>query len=110
MEQRFCQSCGALLENDSMLGTEKNGNKNQDYCNLCYSEGKFTNECTMEEMINNRAQHYFTQNFRKHSFFKYTMDEAIASMKQLYPNLKRWKYRSSLEWRNQHLLDLHHGL
>lgn len=91
MEQKFCQSCGALLEDDSMLGTEKDGNKNQEYCNLCYADGEFTQDFSMEEMIQFRAQNHYIEEFNSHSLMKYTVEEAIANMRQFYPNLKRWK-------------------
>ena len=51
MEQKFCQSCGMPL-NPEVLGTEKDGSKNEEYCTYCYADGHFTVECTMDEMIN----------------------------------------------------------
>ena len=50
MEQRFCQSCGMPLTED-VLGTNADGSKNEDYCMYCYRDGKFLQDCTMEEMI-----------------------------------------------------------
>jgi hypothetical protein len=50
MEMKFCQSCGMPL-NDHVLGTNADGSKNEDYCMYCYRDGKFLQECTMEEMI-----------------------------------------------------------
>ena len=47
MEQKFCQSCGMPL-NPEVLGTEKDGSKNEEYCTYCYADGHFTVECTME--------------------------------------------------------------
>lgn len=55
MEQKFCQSCGMPL-NPEVLGTEKDGSKNEEYCTYCYADGHFTVECTMDEMINQCAQ------------------------------------------------------
>jgi len=37
MEQKFCQSCGMPL-NPEVLGTEKDGSKNEEYCTYCYAE------------------------------------------------------------------------
>lgn len=48
MEQKFCQSCGMPL-NPEVLGTEKDGSKNEEYCTYCYADGHFTVECTMDE-------------------------------------------------------------
>ena len=56
MEQRFCQSCGMPLTDD-VLGTNADGTKNEDYCMYCYKDGKFLQDCTMEEMIEHCAQH-----------------------------------------------------
>ena len=47
---KFCQSCGMPLTED-VLGTNADGSKNKDYCMYCYRDGKFLQECTMEEMI-----------------------------------------------------------
>ena len=62
MEQKFCQSCGMPL-NPEVLGTEKDGSKNEVYCTYCYADGHFTVECTMDEMINQCAQ--FVDEFNK---------------------------------------------
>jgi general stress protein 26 len=50
MEQKFCQSCGMPLSPE-VLGTNADGRKNEDYCMYCYKNGKFLQDCTMEEMI-----------------------------------------------------------
>ena len=50
MEMKFCQSCGMPLTQE-ILGTNADGSKNEDYCMYCYKDGKFTQDCTMEEMI-----------------------------------------------------------
>lgn len=36
---------------EEVLGTEKDGSKNQEFCIYCYKEGAFTSECTMDQMI-----------------------------------------------------------
>ena len=79
MKQKFCQSCGMPLTDD-VLGTNgrsseshpslledgrvvtdegkanADGTKNEDYCMYCYKDGKFLQDCTMEEMIEHCAQ------------------------------------------------------
>ena len=55
MEQKFCQSCGMPLTNE-VLGTNADGSKNEEYCMYCYKDGKFLQDCTMDEMIEHCAQ------------------------------------------------------
>ena len=55
MDQRFCQSCGMPLT-EEVLGTNADGSKNEEYCMYCYKDGKFLQDCTMEEMIEHCAQ------------------------------------------------------
>ena len=72
-DQRFCQSCGMPLTED-VLGTNADGTKNEDYCMYCYKDGKFLQDCTMEEMIEHCAQFVNAVN-----------------MKTYFPQLKRWR-------------------
>ena len=46
---KFCQSC--MMPKESAMfsaGTEKDGNKNNDYCNYCYIKGEFTQKDTIK--------------------------------------------------------------
>ena len=54
-EMKFCQSCGMPLSPE-VLGTNADGSKNEDYCMYCYKDGKFLQECTMDQMIEHCAQ------------------------------------------------------
>ena len=65
---------------ESTFGTEADGSKNQDYCLYCYKNGHFTKDCTK-----------YLDEFNKDSEVKYTIDEARATMKEFFPQLKRWK-------------------
>ena len=69
-EMIFCQCCGMPMQAAADFGTEADGTASADYCVYCYKGGSFTQECTMEEMIR---------------------EEAVASMRQFFPNLKRWR-------------------
>lgn len=89
MEMKFCQSCGMPLTKPEELGTNADGSLNEEYCTYCYQNGKFTQDYTMEEMIEHCAQ--FTEEFNKDSDRKITKEEAIAGMKEFFPMLKRWK-------------------
>ena len=86
MEQRFCQSCGMPLTDD-VLGTNADGTKNEDYCMYCYKDGKFLQDCTMEEM--HCAQ--FVNEVNKGLPQPITKEEYIGQMKMYFPHLKRWR-------------------
>ena len=53
---QFCQSCGMPLTCKDDCGTEADGSTNYDYCKFCYQDGKFLQDCTMDEMIEHCAQ------------------------------------------------------
>lgn len=88
MEHKSCQSCGMPL-NDEVLGTNSNGSKNEDYCMYCYKDGKFTNDCTMDEMIEFCAQ--YVDEVNKNMPKPMTKDEYKQIMRQYFPTLKRLK-------------------
>ena len=88
MEQRFCQSCGMPLTED-VLGTNADGSKNEDYCMYCYKDGKFLQDCTMEEMIEHCAQ--FVGAVNEGLEKPITKEEYIGMMKTYFPQLKRWR-------------------
>ena len=88
MEQKICQCCAMPIE-ESTFGTETDGSKNQDYCHYCYEHGHFTRDCTMDEMIELNLK--YLDEFNKDSEVKYTIEEARATMKEFFPQLKRWK-------------------
>ena len=54
-DMQFCQSYGMPLT-DEVLGTNADGSKNEDYCMYCYKDGKFLQDCTMDEMIEQAMQ------------------------------------------------------
>ena len=85
---KFCQSCGMPL-NEHVLGTNADGSKNDDYCMYCYQNGKFTNDCTMDEMIEFCAQ--FVDEVNKNMPKPITKAEYKEMMRQYFPMLKRWK-------------------
>ena len=87
-EQRFCQSCGMPLTED-VLGTNADGSKNEDYCMYCYKDGKFLQDCTMEEMIEHCAQ--FVGAVNEGLEKPITKEEYIGMMKTYFPQLKRWR-------------------
>lgn len=84
-EMKFCQSCAMPMETEEVLGTNVDGSKNQDYCHYCYVNGTFTKEETMEEMIETCVPFVSKGNPWPDE------ESARAAMKELFPQLKRWK-------------------
>lgn len=87
-EMKFCQSCGMPLT-DNVLGTNADGSKNEDYCMYCYKDGKFLQDCTMDEMIEHCSQ--FLDEVNKNMPKPMTKDEYKDMMRGFFPMLKRWK-------------------
>lgn len=88
-EMLFCQSCGTPMQQPDHFGTEADGTPARDYCIYCYKEGKFTADCSMEEMIQFCAQ--FHDQMQGQDGQPYTHEEAVAAMQKFFPMLKRWK-------------------
>ena len=74
---------------DEVLGTNADGSKNEEYCMYCYNDGKFLQDCTMEEMIEFCSQ--FVDEVNKNMPKPMTKDEYKGMMRQFFPTLKRWK-------------------
>lgn len=88
MEQMFCQSCGMPLNTDADFGKNEDNSKNSDYCTYCFQRGKFTQDMTMEQMIDHCLQ--YLDQFNKDADKVYTREEAKAGMLEYFPRLKRW--------------------
>ncbi len=74
---------------EELLGTNADGSKNEDYCIYCYKDGKFLQDCTMDEMIEHCAQ--FVDEVNKGLPQPITREEYIGQMKMYFPHLKRWR-------------------
>lgn len=48
---RLCQSCGMPMKEESVLGTEKDGKLNLDYCKYCYKDSEFVHKVDMDTYI-----------------------------------------------------------
>ena len=88
MEQQFCQSCGMPLTEEH-FSTNADGTANTDYCSYCFKDGAFTQNVTMEEMIN-QCLEYLTE-YNKDAEQTLSKEEAIVQMRQYFPMMKRWK-------------------
>jgi len=79
-----CQSCGMPLVDESLLGTEQEGQKSQEYCVYCYEAGEFKQpNLTVTEMIE-YCLPYLQQDGMSEG-------EAHKMLASFLPSLKRWR-------------------
>ena len=76
-----CQCCGMPLE-DAIIGRNKDGSLNEDYCQWCYADGTYTYS-DMDDLIRVCVPHMVKQGFSE--------DQARSYMKQMLPTLDYWK-------------------
>ncbi|QQZ09707.1 effector binding domain-containing protein [Heyndrickxia vini] len=89
MNQVFCQSCGMPITEDSLFGTESNGQKGVDYCIYCYEGGAFKQpNLTMDEMIGICVPYMVENGMEK--------EEALSILQKTMPFLKRWRDEKEL--------------
>ena len=86
---QFCQSCGMPLTRIEDCGTNADGSTNFDYCQYCFKDGKFLQECTMDEMIEHCAQ--FVDEVNKNMPKPMTKEEYKQMMQAFFPMFKRWR-------------------
>lgn len=77
-----CQSCGMPLE-DGFLARNADGSFNEKYCKWCWAGGAFTEECTLEEMVEICLPHM--------PLAKENPEACRTYMRSLLPTLERWK-------------------
>lgn len=80
----FCQSCGMPMTEPEQFGTEADREKSMEYCCYCYKDGKFTADCTMEEMVE------FCLDFENDSGRLQDREQAKKEMRQWFLTLRRW--------------------
>ena len=80
-QKLVCQCCGMPLE-DEMIGRNKDGSLNEEYCKWCYADGTYTYS-DMDEMIDICVPHMLCAGF--------TEEQAREYMKNLLPTLNYWK-------------------
>lgn len=77
----ICQCCGMPLE-DAIIGRNKDGSFNEDYCQWCFADGTYTYS-DMDDLIRVCVPNMVKQGF--------TEDQARSYMKQMLPTLDYWK-------------------
>ena len=78
-----CQCCGMPLV-DELLGREKDGSLNEEYCKWCLVDGTFTYS-NIDQLIKACIPHMVNQGF--------TEEQADSFMRAKIPELKYWKKR-----------------
>ena len=76
-----CQCCGMPLE-DPIIGRNKDGSLNEDYCQWCYADGTYTYS-DMDDLIDVCVGHMAKEGFSE--------EQARSYMKKLLPTLDYWK-------------------
>lgn len=77
-----CQSCGMPLSDD-LLAREADGAFNEKYCKWCWEDGRFLQDCTMDEMV----EHCI----RCMPLGQSDPEACRAYMYSLLPTLERWR-------------------
>ena len=80
-QQLICQCCGMPL-NDEIIGRNKDGSMNEEYCKWCYADGNYTYS-SMDDLIDVSVGYMVREGF--------TEDQARAYLKQTLPTLNYWK-------------------
>lgn len=78
----ICQCCGMPLEDDSIIGRDRDGSLNEDYCKWCYADGTYTYS-DMDELIDVCVKNMVNENISE--------DQARSYLKNLLPQLDYWK-------------------
>lgn len=81
--EKICQSCGMPINSKDLLGTEKDGTLNNDYCKYCYENGEFVDKVDMNKYIEMCSQFGAQAGM--------TNEEMKNYCEKLFPTLKRWK-------------------
>ena len=78
----ICQCCGMPIDDDSILGRDKVGTLNEQYCKWCYADGTYTNY-DLDELIDVCVKNMINENF--------TEEQARSYVKEMLPKLDYWK-------------------
>ena len=77
----ICQCCGMPLD-DTLIGRNKDGTLNEDYCKWCYADGIYTYS-DMDPLIDVCVRHMASEGFEE--------EQAREYLKQTLPQLDYWK-------------------
>lgn len=84
MDEKICQSCGLPMSVHA-CGTNNDGTNSDKYCSNCFQKGLFTNDLTIDDMIEVSVPQMVKCNTG--------MCEADArvTLHNVLPTLERWK-------------------
>ena len=85
-QKLICQCCGMPLE-DEIIGRNKDGSLNEDYCQWCYADGTYTYS-DMDELIEVCVKNMVSEEFSE--------EQCRAYLKQTLPTLDYWKRYDTL--------------
>lgn len=80
-QQLVCQCCGMPMD-DAIIGKNKDGSLNEDYCKWCYADGTYTYS-DMDDLINVCVRNMVSETFSE--------EQARTYLKQKLPTLDYWK-------------------
>ena len=89
----ICQCCGMPIDDDSILGRDKDGTLNEEYCKWCYADGTYTYN-NMDELIDVCVKNMVNENF--------TEEQARSYLKEMLPKLDYWKRYDKLSDNGQY--------
>ena len=78
----ICQCCGMPIEDDSILGRDKDGTLNEEYCKWCYADGTYTYS-NMDDLIDVCVKNMVNESVSE--------EQARSYMKEILPQLDYWK-------------------
>ena len=74
----ICQCCGMPIDDDSILGRDKDGTINEEYCKWCYADGTYTYN-DMDELIDVCVKNMVNESFTEEQARTY-LKEMLASV------------------------------
>lgn len=83
-EDDFCQSCGMpFYGKGENYGTQADGTSSEDFCSLCYRDGAFVDDESLDDFIEHAAP-------LMAEACRISPDEAMSFLGATLPHLKRW--------------------
>ena len=92
VEPPACQSCAMPLKELADFGSNSDNTASTEYCSHCFSEGAYTHDRTLEEMVETNLR--FLDEFNAGNGTNYSEDEARTILKMHLATLKRWQTAS----------------